>query len=144
MMIDYELGEHDIQKAELVNKHVDAKTYPPGIPYDRTTCEMCDFNHVCKPIKLIKTKEIDKATGEDLARYCDLEDSVNERKRLAKKLIGKKEDPGIFYDQDLLIDDIEITTSRFERTQKICPPDCVLCVKEKIPVISTSIKRVKE
>ncbi|GAG25041.1 unnamed protein product, partial [marine sediment metagenome] len=57
-------------------------------------------------------------------------------------LIGKKDKPGIFFDQDMFIDDIEIKTSRHDRDQKKCPADCDLCTINKIPIISTSIKRM--
>ena len=142
MLLDYELGEQDIKMAELVNGHVAAGTYPDRIPYDNTVCEMCDFNHLCKPVRLTKAAEVDAATAAELVKYCDLQTAVDEQKQLAKKLIGEKKKPGIFYDKDMFIDDIEIKTKRYDRDQKKCPADCDLCTIEQIPIISTSIKRI--
>lgn len=142
MLLDYELGEVDIKMAELVNGHVAAGTYPDRIPYDVTVCEMCDFNHLCKPVRLTTAIEVDAATGAELIHFCDLQDIVDEQKLLGKKLIGEKKKPGIFYDKDMLIDDIEIKTKRFDRSQKKCPENCDLFVTDKIPIVSTSIKRM--
>jgi len=142
MLLDYELGEQDIKMAELVNRHVASGTYPDRIPYDSTVCEMCDFNHLCKPVKPTRAAEVDDKTAAKLVRYCDLQIYVDEQKELGKELIGEKKKPGVFYDQDMIIDDIEISTKRYDRNQKKCPKDCGLCAYEKIPIISTSIKRM--
>lgn len=44
---DYTYAESLIQKAELVNKHVDAGTYPERISYDPQICGHCDFAAIC-------------------------------------------------------------------------------------------------
>jgi len=146
MLIDYELGEHDLQKAEIINKHVAAKTFPERIPYDSTVCEMCDFNHICQPVKT--TELITEVTPEDeadLIKYCDLKDgAVAEFKELQKKLVGDKKKPGIFRGKDLLVGDIGVYTKIYPKKQKRCPKDCDLFTYEEIEIVSTSIERIGE
>ena len=46
--LDYEYAEKEFKKLELVNKHVEAGTYPDRIE-DRSVCQYCDFKHLCLP-----------------------------------------------------------------------------------------------
>lgn len=44
---DYSYAEELLQRAEVINKHVAAGTYPERIPYEDQICGKCDFAKVC-------------------------------------------------------------------------------------------------
>lgn len=46
--IDMDYSDQLAKKLEIVNKHVEAKTYPDRTS-DRTVCQYCDFRHICLP-----------------------------------------------------------------------------------------------
>jgi CRISPR/Cas system-associated exonuclease Cas4 (RecB family) len=146
MLIDYELGEQDIQTAEAVNAHVAVRTYPDPIPFDPSVCGLCDFDHLCQPVKHTPfTSGVGPAEETDLKRYCDLrENEVAEYKDLEKKLIGKKEKPGIFYGHDLMVGDIVISTNRYFKKQAKIPQEVREKYIEEIEVVSTKIERLGE
>ena len=45
--LDYTYAEELVQRAEIINKHVAAKTYPERIPYDDQICGKCDYAKIC-------------------------------------------------------------------------------------------------
>lgn len=73
---DYTYAEELIKKAELINKHVDAGTYPDRIPYDEPICGRCDYAVIC--LKGIVRTETDILTDDILI------DELNERESLKK------------------------------------------------------------
>ena len=55
---DYTYAEELIKKAEIVNAHVDAGTYPERIQYDDNICGKCDFADICLENVMRKEAEI--------------------------------------------------------------------------------------
>lgn len=49
VLLDYDLGEFLLQRAERINAHVRAGTLPDRIPFDDEVCGRCPFYHVCLP-----------------------------------------------------------------------------------------------
>lgn len=88
---DYTYAEELIKKAELVNKHVEAGTYPDRIPYEESVCGKCDFAALClKDVvrteaevlidqQLIEDLEEREALKEKRARYEELDKSIKKR-----------------------------------------------------------------
>lgn len=143
MLIDYDLGELDIKKAEAVNAHIAAGTYPEPIPFDATVCAMCGFDHLCNPLKTAQITELTPSDEIELQLYLELKEWYQKFKEAHKELIGDKKKPGRYFGQTAFINDIEISTSRFMRKAYKYPEE----VKEQhrvddIEVISTSIDRV--
>lgn len=50
--LDYEYAESLLQKAELINKHVDDGTLPDPIAFDDQVCGMCQHRMTCCPDKM--------------------------------------------------------------------------------------------
>lgn len=76
---DYTYAEELIQKAETVEKHVTAGTYPDRIEYDESVCGSCDFAHVCLPDTL--RTEVDVLTDPDLIAELEERESLKDAKR---------------------------------------------------------------
>ncbi|UCD07829.1 MAG: hypothetical protein JSW41_02590 [Candidatus Aenigmatarchaeota archaeon] len=120
MMIDYDLAELDISKAEKVNAHYEAGTYPEPMPFDATVCAMCDFNHICQPLKaqtnLVEISEIDEV---ELELYLELEDQKKQAQasfnEMEEKLIGDEEKPGKYFGKNAISGAIEIVTKTTTR-----------------------------
>lgn len=143
MLIDYELGEETIKKIERVNGAVKLGQLLPRISYDNTVCEMCDFNHLCQPVKTTPMVEVPTDMEADLVRYCDIKEQVlPEFKALEKQLLGNKAKPGFFRGKDAVLGDIHITTKEgFTSVYKV-PKDIKEEYKEKVPTVTTKIERV--
>ena len=47
--LDLDFAESLLQKAEQINKYVEAETYPDRITYDKDICGRCDFKVTCIP-----------------------------------------------------------------------------------------------
>jgi len=50
--LDYEVGESLLKKAEEINKHVKAETYPDRIVFDKDVCPRCPHALTCCPDKI--------------------------------------------------------------------------------------------
>lgn len=143
-MVDYDLGEATVKQAQLVNAAVDAGVLPKRIPYDNTVCEMCDFAHLCQPVKTTTYSEVPEAYAGDLIRYCDLKQAeVQEFKQLEKRLLGSKARPGFFRGQDAAYADINISTRHGETTVYRVPKDIKEDYMEKVPTTTTTIERAE-
>jgi len=74
MLLDYELGEKLIQKAEAINTHVSEKTTPECMKYDEMICGGCGYLHICLP-------EV-KRTALEITDDPDIELKLNRREEL--------------------------------------------------------------
>lgn len=142
MLFDQELWDHDRAVARKVNAHVEAGTYPEPMPFNATVCGMCDFNHICQPIRPTKMKGIDPLDIFKLEQYLEFKDQKKKFDELHAELIGTKAKPGKYHGQDGIIEDIEISTSSYMKKKYEIPGE----VKEKYQVdddeiITTKIER---
>ena len=71
---DYTYAEELIKKAEMVNKHVEAGTYPDRINYDESVCGKCDFATLC--LKDIVRTEADILDDPDLIEKLEERESL--------------------------------------------------------------------
>lgn len=101
IMLDLDLGEQVLRKAEAVNMHAAEGTLPGRIPYEEDTCGRCAFHHICLPdqaaregAQMLDQPELEEA----LERRAELEptrkeyESLDKRiKDIAKAALGKPE-----------------------------------------------------
>jgi len=143
MVFDSDLWEYDKNRIEKVNTHVDAGTYPEPMPFDATICGMCDFDHICKPLRATGVVEIPEANEWELQMYLELKEQKAQFTKMHAELIGSMEKPGKYFGQEGFLNDIEIKTKRSMRKKY---PDIPKEVKEEYQVnyelIQTSIERI--
>lgn len=82
--LDMTYAEELAQRAELINKHLAAKTYPDRIPYDDQICGKCDFAKVCLGDVLRTEAEI--LTSEDLISKIEKRETLKEPAKEYKDL----------------------------------------------------------
>lgn len=123
MLFDAELWEYDSRRVEKVNKHVEAGTYPEPMPFDATICGMCDFNHLCAPLKATTHIEIEGIDQMELEFYLELKDWHDKYTKTRAELIGTKDKPGKYHGKDAIIEDIEIKTRRHEKKKYDIPKE---------------------
>jgi len=138
MLVDWNLGERDLVMARKVNNHVAAGTYPAPIPYDKSICGMCGFNHLCKPLRTTSvTVEITGPDEAELQAFIQFQDEFRDARTMYEKykdkLIGDKKAPGRYYGHTAFVSDIEIKSDNHHRK--------AFSVKET-DFIVTSIERV--
>jgi len=112
MLFDPELWEHDKSRVEKVNAHVEAGTYPEPIPYDATVCGMCDFNHLCAPLKSTDIIDESEVNEMELQVYKDMEEQAKQFKEMHAALIGNMEKPGKYFGKSAFVGDYEINTTK--------------------------------
>jgi hypothetical protein len=143
MLFDFDLWERDSIMARSVNYYVRMKKYPEPMPFDPTTCGLCSFNHICKPLHSTGLVEISEISQIELEMYLELKDQRDEFNREKARLIGTKDKPGIYHGKNALKDDIEIKTIKYPQKAYSYPDT----VKEKhrvddITVVKTTIERI--
>lgn len=101
ILLDLDLGEQVLRKAETVNAHVATETLPDRAPYDEDMCGRCPFHHICLPdqaaregAQMLDQPELEEA----LERRAELEpirkeyESLDKRiKDIAKVALGKEQ-----------------------------------------------------
>jgi len=115
MILDYDLADQNLERLISVNEHVRKKTYPPKMKYDKKLCDRCDFHHLCLPVPTQEFFQISPEIKTLLADYCEAKTGHREYTRLHAKLIGSKDDPGIFRGKNLVVDDFEISSTEFKK-----------------------------
>jgi hypothetical protein len=120
MLFDEGLWQADMAQIDKANAHLAAGTLPAPLPFDAQICGMCDFSHICNPLRT--SSQTTNITPEDeiaLNYYLDLKkdfDEIKGRYEAEKnKLIGDKKKPGRFYGQNAFVSDIEISTKDVHR-----------------------------
>lgn len=124
MLLDYEMGEKDLQKVETVNRHIAEKTLPARIEYDKEICGMCGMFNVCKPLPMGKTNVIPEEWANYLNRLCDLRPLYDEYKELEKQLKGDKDSPGPMRGMNAIVGDVTISSTKYKTTRMVnVPPE---------------------
>jgi hypothetical protein len=143
MLFDQDLWDHDQAVARKVNAHVEAGTYPEPIPFDSTICGMCDFNHICQPIRPTKMSQIDPLDIFKLEMYLELKEARDKFNDLHRELIGTMEKPGKYFGQDGILEDIEISTTRSMRKKYPgIPAEAKKPYEVEYELIQTKIERM--
>ncbi len=144
MLFDEKLWEEDSRRIRSVNSYVQKKKYPPPMPFDATVCGMCDFDHLCAPLKVSTTLvEVGAIDEMELEIYLDLKEQRDKFEEMKVKLIGSEKKPGKYHGKNALASDIEIKTTRYMKKKHNVPEE----VKEKYrvddkEVIKTTIERI--
>lgn len=143
MLFDSELWEYDSRRARKVNAHIKAGTYPAPMPFDATICGMCDFNHICTPLKTTDYLEIPDINEIELQTYLELKDWHNKYVEMKEELIGNKKKPGKYFGKKAIVGEIEISTRNYMKKVHKIPPE----VKQKYyvhdeEVTITAIERI--
>lgn len=103
--LDYEYGEELIKRAARCNRNVSKNVIPA--PTYKDICSTCDFAPgFCFPdrkfgpgFKIMDSDELEAK----IRRYKELDRYVAERNALHKELIGKKDNPGLFYGENVVL-----------------------------------------
>jgi CRISPR/Cas system-associated exonuclease Cas4 (RecB family) len=140
---DEELWVHDSSRLRKVNEYVEAREYPAPIPYDPSICGMCDFAHLCQPIKTTEFTQIDPAEEELLKEFLELKKWAERYEEMKKSLIGNKEKPGRYFGINAIVGGIAITTKIQQRTVYDVPAEIKAPYAKKQEVIITSIERIE-
>jgi len=124
MLYDEELFLADRVKAEAVNAHVKAGTYPEPIPFDSSICGLCGFTHMnCHPLHATGYKELSDGEEAELALFCELQDEtkakVKHYETWKEQLIGNEKTPGLYFGQMAIQGRVEISTSVQNRKRVI-------------------------
>jgi hypothetical protein len=85
-MLDLDVAEEAIKKAEKVNEALRKNELPDRIPFDSKICGDCPFFHICNPTEVLREVEIENDTelAEMLERLEELESAKKEYDRINK------------------------------------------------------------
>jgi len=147
MLFDPKLWETDCTLVKSVNYYVRMKKYPEPMPFDPTICGMCDFDHICTPLKTTGLIEIDAIDEMELELYLELKDQKKQFDDMHARLIGKKDKPGKYHGKEAMAGDIEIKTVRYPKKKYEIPDKIMTPLKEKYrakdeEVVKTTIERI--
>lgn len=144
MLFDQDLYDRDIRMARAVNAHVEAGTYPEPMPFDPSACGMCDFNHLCSPLKATKFIEIPQSEEPELEFYLELKEQKKNFEELHRRLIGTSEKPGRYHGKNGIVGSIEILTKTSQRTFYEIPADIKAPYADKREIVTTTIERITD
>ena len=145
MLFDQVLWEEDCKMVKSVNYYVRMKKYPGPIPYDPLVCGMCDFDHICTPLRTTGLIEIDAIDQMELEMYLELKEQKKKFDDMHAQLIGKKDKPGKYHGKEALAGDIEIKTTRYDKKTFDVPEAVKLKYRGKDEeVIKTTIERISK
>lgn len=143
MLFDQELWDQDCTMVKSVNYYVRLKKYPEPMPFDATICGMCDFNHICSPLKITGLIEVDAIDQMELEMYLELKEQKKQFDDLHARLIGKKDKPGKYHGKEAIAGDIEIKTIRYDKKTYNVPEALKLKYRGKDEeVVKTTIERI--
>jgi len=143
MLVDQELWEYDMNRIMKVNAHVEAGTYPEPIPYDSTVCGMCDFNHLCAPLKSTDIIDESEVNEMELQVYKDMEEQAKQFKEMHADLIGSMEKPGKYFGKSAFVGNYEINTTRGMRKKYPgIPKELKKPYEVEYELIQTKIERI--
>jgi hypothetical protein len=145
MLPNYDLADADLAKARIVNKHVDAGTFPEPMPYDPSVCGMCDFAHLCPQLKALDSSwtEISDADTPMLELYVELKDAKKKFEEVHAKLVGDNKKPGRYFGKNAIAGGIVIESNPRRMTQYTVPEELKVQYKETYEITTTSIERVR-
>jgi CRISPR/Cas system-associated exonuclease Cas4 (RecB family) len=142
MLVDYDLGEHDLKMVESVNAHVSAGTYPEPMPFDSSVCGMCEWTHLCQPLQATSFQSIDLSDMPELELYLDLKKWNEQYETVKARLIGSGDKPGKYHGLNAVIQDIVVSSKTQERTNYKVPKEIKAPYAEKANVTITTIERM--
>ncbi len=149
MLFDQDLWDRDSAYVRSVNSYVRKKEYPPPMPFDPTICGMCDFDHLCTPLKTTKIIEITAIDEIELELYLELKEGKKAFDDIHARLIGKEDKPGKYRGKDALAGTIEIKTTSYPKKVFEIPNDILEVLQRKYrgkdkTIIKTVIQRIKK
>lgn len=143
MLFDKALWEEDCRVVKSVNYHVRMKKYPEPMPFDPTICGMCDFDHICTPLKTTGLIELNTVDEIELEMYLELKDQKKQFDDLHARLIGKKGKPGKYHGKEAMAGNIEIKTTRYPKKTFSVPDEIKQKYRDKDEeVVKTTIERI--
>ena len=120
MDLDYNLGEQTLQKAETINRHVEAGTLPDPIEWDDNVCSECGYLHICNPVRT--GTEVDIVDDEELLELLIKRESLQVYAKEFEEIDGILKEKLEGRDK-LLIGDYYITGSWRKTTRYEVPKD---------------------
>lgn len=140
-LLDLELGEYDIQTCERVNAAVKRGDLLPPIKYASDVCGLCDFEHICQPVKFTEMTEATEDQARDVLRVLELEPLKREYDRLWKSLFGSKAEPGPFYKKQAFFEDVEVSFTETDQSYIELPETFKPRFTKKRKVVKPRISR---
>ena len=139
MMVDLELGEKCLQTCEQVNHFVAKGILPDRILYDPSLCDICDFDHICQPVKISEyPDQIDERTAKDLIFYKKWYDLGSRWKKTAKDLRARLK--GI----NAIAEGVRISTIEYEQTVYDWPEDMKEIYSRKDPRTKVTLEPIED
>ncbi|MBU2249702.1 MAG: hypothetical protein KKD77_23345 [Gammaproteobacteria bacterium] len=146
MLFDPDIWDRDCAVAREVNAHAEAGTYPEPIPFDLTVCGMCDFDHICDPLRTTRMTEVSQFDALKLDLYLELKEWKDKFDEMHAELIGDKKKPGIYRGLQAIVNDIEIKTRAYMRKvyREMTPAEKEAFFLREEEVVVTTIDRIEK